>query len=225
MNFSLSILSAAALAVLVCFACRNDAPASPAESAVKPVDTLRLKPVPTEGARTFEVYEGVVHWEGKKTLGERHVGTIQVSGGQLLVNQGTLLSGQVTLDMGSLAVSDLKDPGERAEFESHLRGPDFFDVKNFPAAEFRFTETLPSKTPAFNAVVTGELTMKGKTNPVNIPVRLEIDGDELRAESPAFILNRTQWGVSFRSGVLGTAKDKMIDDSVPLSLKIRAKAK
>ncbi len=67
--------------------------------------------------------------------------------------------------------------------------------------------------------------MKGKTAPVNIPVKISFEGDVMRAESPAFPINRTQWGVNFQSGMLGTVKDKMIDDTVPLTLKVVAKRK
>lgn len=204
--------------------CKSDSKTASVEGQVRP-DTIRVEPVPTEGARSYEVTEGTVYWQGKQAVGGSHNGIVRVSGGELLVNQGTLLSGQVRLDMNSIEVSDVQDPRERGELESHLRDTEFFDVKNFPEASFSFDESLPSKTPNFNAVVTGQLTMKGKSNAVNIPLRLEIKGDELRAESPSFIIDRTQWGVNFRSGMLGTAKDKLIEDVIPLSLKLRAKAK
>lgn len=222
-----SFRSFAALAALLVFAfpsCKNTSKPLTTDAQPKP-DTLRTAPAPTEGTRSFVVTEGIVNWRGKKSIGETHSGTIRVSGGELLINQGQLLSGHVTLDMNSIAVNDLEDPGERAELESHLRDSEFFDVKNFPTAEFTFDDALPNKTPNFNAVIIGQLTMKGKTNSVNIPVKLDINGDELVAESPAFLINRTLWGVSFRSGVLGTVKDKMIEDTVPLSLKIKAKAR
>lgn len=219
LHFFATVFLLASLAVL---ACKNDP--QPADTTPAP-DTLRAGPVARTGARTFAVTEGLVYWKGKKALGDTHAGTVEVSGGELLVNEGRLLGGQVALDMTTIAVTSLKDPGEQAELESHLRDSEFFDVKNFPSAEFKFDEALPSKTPHFNAVVTGRLTLKGKTNAVNIPVKLTIDGDELTAESPAFLINRTQWGVNFRSGVIGTAKDKLIEDVIPLSLKIKAKAR
>lgn len=226
MNSLRSFLAAAVLSLLLFSSCKTDSKPTPAAAEVKPrPDTICTEPVSTEGARGYVITEGIVYWQGKKSIGESHNGTIRVKGGELLINEGQLLSGQVTLDMSSIAVSDLEDPGERAELESHLRSPDFFDVKGFPLAEFKFEEVLPNKTPNFNAVIIGQLTMKGKTNAVNIPIRLEFNGDELSAESPAFLINRTLWAVNFRSGVLGTAQDKMIEDTVPLSLKIKAKAK
>lgn len=206
------------------FSCQND-PQTVASTAQPVADTIQVKPVSATGAATFEVTEGSVTWSGRKTTGDSHTGTLDVSGGTLLFNQGQIVSGTVALDMNSIAVTDIKDPGEKRDLESHLKDSDFFETKKYPAAEFKFGEVLPSNTPNFNWVVVGELTMKGKTNPVNIPVRVTVEGDVLRAESPNFPINRTQWGVNFRSGLLGTVKDKVIDDMVPLSLKLTAKKK
>ncbi|MBP6811202.1 MAG: YceI family protein [Saprospiraceae bacterium] len=221
--FKKTLLLSLPIFFLLC--CKNDPKTEAAQAAPK-IDTVRVDPVPTEGAATFKVTEGIVEWSGTKTMKKTgHQGTITVESGEMLVNQGQLLSGKVTLDMNSISVTDIKDPGERRDLESHLKDADFFEVNKFPKAEFVFTEVLPSTMPNFNWVLSGSLTMKGKTAPVNIPVKVSIEGDMLRAETPAFPINRTQWDVNFRSGMLGTVKDKMIDDTVPLSLKIVAKKK
>lgn len=219
------LLLPALLAGLVFFSCKNDAaPKTETDAAPKP-DTLRVDPVPTEGAVPFAVTGGTVFWQGKKALGDPHNGTIAVSGGELLVNQGRLLSGTVTLDMGSIAVTNLNDGGTKRDLESHLKDKDFFEVKKFPQAEFTITEILPSNLPAFNWVLSGNLTIKDKTHPVNVPVKMIIDGDQLDATSATFMINRTQWGINFRSGMLGTAKDKVVEDVVPLSLVLKARRK
>jgi len=221
--FKKTLLLSLSLFSLLC--CKNDPKTEAAQAAPK-IDTILVNPVPTEGAATFKVTEGMVEWSGTKTMKKTgHQGTITIESGELMVNQGQLISGKVTLDMNSISVTDIKDPGERRDLESHLKDSDFFEVIKFPKAEFVFSEVLPSTMPNFNWVLSGNLTMKGKTAPVNIPVKVSIEGNVLRAESPAFPINRTQWGVNFRSGMLGTVKDKMIDDMVPLSLKIVAKKK
>lgn len=218
-------LLAVLLAGFIFYSCKNDAPLkSDTEPTYKP-DTVRVEPVPTEGAVPFAVTEGVVFWQGKKALGDPHNGTIKVSDGKLLVSQGRLLSGNITLDMGSIAVTNLNDAGEKRDLESHLKDKDFFEVKKFPRATFVITELLPSNLPAFNWVVRGNLTIKDKTQPVNIPVKMTIEGDKLEASSATFPINRTQWGINFRSGALGTAKDKVVEDVVPLSLVLKAERK
>lgn len=210
--------------VIVAFsACKSD-PKIEAAQVTPKQDTLPQAPLPSEGAVTYSIAEGVVNWSGTHTVGkDGHQGTISVEGGTLYVNQGQILRGKVTLDMNSIAVTDIKDPGERRDLESHLKDSDFFEVKKFPKAEFVFEEVLPSTMPNFNYVLSGKLNMKGKSAAVNIPVKISFKDGVLHAESPSFPINRTQWGVNFKSGILGTAKDKMIDDTVPLSLKVVAR--
>jgi len=207
-------------------ACKNDPKVEAAKSATQAQEAARATTVPTDGAGAFVITEGTVNWAGSHTVAKvGHEVTINIESGELLVNQGQLLRGIVVLDMNSISVTDIKDPGERRDLESHLKDADFFEANKFPKAEFAFEEVLPSTMPNFNWVLHGNLTMKGKTNPVNIPVKISIEGDVLRAESPSFPINRTQWGVNFKSGILGTARDKMIDDMVPLSLMVVAKRK
>lgn len=202
--------------------CKSDPKHAPSDQ--KPVvDTIRVAKVPKEGAVVFEITRGTVNWTGKKALGGTQTGTIEVKQGELSVNQNQLVGGTVSLDMNSIAVTSIEDGGERKDLESHLKDSDFFDAGKFPEAVFKIEQALPVNNPAYNWLIIGELTMKGKTNPVNIPVQLRIEGSKLVATSPVFPINRTKWGVNFRSSLLGTAKDKLIDDNVLLSLELEAR--
>jgi hypothetical protein len=182
--------------VSVFFACKNE-PKNPESTQTIPADTIRPAEVSLEGSVTYTITEGIVNCQIKK--------------------------GSVVLDMYAITVTDIKDPGERRDLESHLKDSDFFEVNKYPKAEFVFEEVLPGKAENFNWVLNGHLTMKGKKVPLTIPVMIRMEGDVLQAESPAFPINRTLWGVNFQSGILGTARDKMIDDMVPLMLKVTAK--
>ncbi len=213
-------ISAFFLPLLSCY--NTTVPIEVGEAQVKP-DTIRPEEIPTDGAARYKVVEGMIFWSGQPAIGNAHNGTIRVVNGELMVNRGQLLSGSITIDMASIAVTDLADGGERRDLEGHLQHADFFEVAKYPTGEFKFEEVLPSNLPDFNWVVSGELTLKGKTNPVNIPVKMTIKGDELIAESPSFHINRTQWGINFRSGLLGTIKDKLIQDMIILSLKLKAR--
>jgi Uncharacterized conserved protein len=203
--------------------CKNDPKATGAQA--QNIDTLQVLAVPAEGAEMYVIVDGSIEWSGMHTLNkDGHQGTILVESGELLINKGQPVSGKFTIDMNTVSVSDIKDPGERRDLESHLKDADFFEVKAHPKAVFEFKEVLPSATtPSFNWVLNGALTMKGKTNPVVVPAKITLEGDMLKAETPSFSINRTQWGVNFQSGILGTAKDKMIDDSVPISIRLEAK--
>lgn len=207
------------------FSCADEPKNTEATSQTPKADTIKMQaPLSAEGASSFTVTEGVIYWAAKKAGGKQHNGSIKVKGGNLKVKEGQLLSGSVTIDMGSVEVLDLKDPGEKGDLEKHLKDSDFFEVNKYPEGTFVFEEVLPSNNAAFNMVVPGNLTLKGKSNSVNIPVKTTLNEKELYAESASFIINRTNWGINFRAGILGTAKDKLIEDNVMLSLTLKARA-
>jgi len=207
------------------FSCQDE-PKNTAETPLPPrPDTIRVKPAPAGEGIAYNVTEGVISWLGKRTIGNLHTGTIKVQDGELTVSRGQLIGGVINIDMTSVSVNNLKDPGAKSDLESHLKDSDFFEVRKYPKGVFRIDEVLPSNLPEFNWVVSGELTLKGKTNRVNIPVKMTITDKELTAQSANFVINRTQWGINFQSGLLGTVKNKIIEDIVPLSLTVTAKRK
>lgn len=217
--------SAIMLFCIALMACKNDPKTEAAQLAPIANAPKVAQPLP-DGSAIFSLTEGTVHWTSAYTLGNReHLGTIRVEGGELWVNEGQILSGKMTIDMNSIKVSDMKDPRSRVDLESHLKDSDFFEVNNFPKAEFIFTEVSPVTLPNFNWALIGDLTMKGNTAPVKIPFKFNLEGDILHAESAPFPINRTTWGVNFRSGLLAPSKDQMIEDTVWLSLKLAAKKK
>lgn len=213
-------------AVLLCnlslFSCKNPASEPQADAVPKP-DTIRLNPASKEGAVPYTIIGGTVYWSAKKAIGILHNGNIKISKGELMVNQGQVLGGKVIFDMPTITVTNMDDPRDKATLESHLKDNDFFNVKKYPEASFEVLEVLPSSQPAFNWIIRGMLTIKDQSNPVNVPLRIWETDNGLHAESVSFIINRTKWGINFRSGILGTAKDQMIEDVVTLSIDLEAK--
>jgi polyisoprenoid-binding protein YceI len=208
---------------LVFLACKNDLKIESAPVAQKTAIPTAA-PVPPDGSAAFTLTEGTVNWVSTNSIGNgKHQGSISVEGGKVWVKQDQLLYGNVILDMNSVSATDVKDPSSRLKLETHLKNADFFEANVFPKAEFMFIEASPSSMPNTNWVLSGTLTMKGITAPVSVPLKVSIEGDILRAESPIFAINRTTWGVNFHSGILGTAKDEMVDDAVSIKLRVVAK--
>ena len=81
--------------------------------------------------------------------------------------------------------------------DNHLRSGDFFDVQNNP--KITFVSTKVTKVDDKNLKVTGDLTIRGKTKSIEIPVRIvflrETDG-RFKSE---FQINRQDFGVSYNS--------------------------
>ena len=176
-----------------------------------------------KGTFTYTVTNGTVNWSGKKANGDSHEGTLSIESGALKVVDGKLQSGRIQVNMNTLTVTSIKDGGEKRDLESHLKDVDFFEVNKFPEATFVFNEALPSDMDHFNEIIVGDLTIKQKTHGVNVPVQLKIEGNDLTALSPVFSINRTKWGINFRSGLLGTLKDKLIEDNIMLCIRLSAK--
>ena len=117
----------------------------------------------------------------------------------------------VTLDMNSISTGI-------GPFDGHLKSKDFFAAAEFPTAKFvgdKFTfngDKLVS--------VSGELTLRGKTNPVtlnansfncydNPMLKREVCGGDFEAT-----IQRSQWGITY--GIPG------IPDNVRLLIQIEA---
>jgi polyisoprenoid-binding protein YceI len=105
----------------------------------------------------------------------------------------------------------------QADRDAHLRSADFFDVETFP--ELTFVATGVARVDAATWTVTGDLTIKGVTNPVSID--FESTGS---ARDPfgnlrvgfegSTTINRRDWGLTWNAaletgGVLVSEKIKL----------------
>ncbi len=226
MLFSKNLIPLAFASVFAIFSCKNTATAPQADATGRPKDiTLNLEPeLSTDGATEFKISSGILYWSGKSAVGGTHNGTLKISGGTLLVKENRLVDGTVQLDMTSLANADIQDAADRADLEKHLKSADFFDVNRYPTAEFDVQEVLPSQMPDFNRVVSGDLSMHGKKVEVNVPVKLNIEGKKLTAKSATFIVDRTKWDIKYKSTVLKTVANELIEDMLTLGFEFEATA-
>jgi len=97
-------------------------------------------------------------WLGEKVTGE-HNGTINLKSGWLSMQDNKITSGEFVIDMTSL-----KDSEANARLETHLKSEDFFGVEKFPEAKLVVTGSTPYDKGT--GVVSGTLTIKGITNPI-----------------------------------------------------------
>ncbi|WP_133272760.1 YceI family protein [Hymenobacter radiodurans] len=164
-------------------------------------------------------------WTGKK-VGGQHSGTINLKEGTVQVKGTQLVGGTFVVDMTSLKNTDLTDADYNAKLVGHLKSDDFFGVEKYSTATFVITSVKPLKGNADgnNAIVTGNLTIKGKTNLISFPAKVGVKNGVAAASGVATV-NRTKYDVKFGSTLFGTAADKAIDDTFTLSFNIIAKAK
>ena len=168
-----------------------------------------------------------VAWRGFKTyVQSEHLGTVNVQEGAFEVAEGKLVGGTITIDMNSIACTDLEDEGKRGYLEGHLKSQDFFFVDSFPTAVFEIVEVLePSEANKFSTV-TGNLTLRGTTNSITFPAEISAGESGVKFMAPTFSIDRTLWGAKFHdrddATIAESLKDDLIDHSIELTIKVKA---
>jgi polyisoprenoid-binding protein YceI len=164
-----------------------------------------------------------LNWTAKK-VGGSHNGNVKLSKGALNLNGNKLTGGSFMIDMTTITDVDITNEDFNKKLTGHLKSEDFFSVDKNPTSSFTISKVTPiakAKAGEPNYTVTGNLTIKGITNPVTFPATVKVNGDN--AEATAKIdIDRTKWDIKYRSGLIGTAADKIIDDIFTLDVKLVA---
>ena len=218
----LLLRSAGLLLILAVLAsCKNKEAGTPAVTEAPKAEKEMSAATGTE--YTVDVSQSEILWTGSKPTGSTHNGKIKLNEGTVLVNDGSVTGGKFSLDMNSIENVDLSPDDGKAKLEGHLKSDDFFGVEQYPTGTFVITNvSAVSGNPAATHKITGNLTLRDKTNSITFDANIITTDTKLVVTSPAFTINRTQWDVNFNSTVLNTVKDKLINDDISLILNITA---
>ncbi len=184
-----------------------DAQAAKTSSENKAVDSLEV-----------DVATSIIKWEGTKPTGS-HVGDLRIKSGHIEMKDGQLAGGIFVLDMTSIEVTDLEGEGKE-KLEKHLKMGDFFEVETYPTGQFEIIEVSASSDSTSTHMIGGNLTMLDTTNYIQFPASVMIDENGFSATTPAFTIDRTQWGIVYKSSKLG---DMAINDRMGLEITLNAK--
>jgi len=163
----------------------------------------------------------VITWKGYKVTGE-HAGTIKVKQGELTFDEGTLTGGSFTIDMPTIAVTDIAADQGGTKLEGHLKSPDFFGVEKYPAAKLAITKVVSRGTPG-DYRITADLTIKENTETIrfNANVNEEMGAYVATAD---ITIDRTDFDVRYGSGsFIDNLGDKTIYDEFDLNVKLVTK--
>jgi polyisoprenoid-binding protein YceI len=122
------------------------------------------------------------------------------------------MSGTIKFDEAEPAATSLQFTIETASVDTanegrdkHLRGPDFFDVKQFPVMTFKSKSA--KKTGDKLYALTGELTLRGVTKSITAPVEHVGIATSPRGTSTGalctFKIKRSDYGMTYGLGSLG----------------------
>ena len=162
-----------------------------------------------------------IGWHAEKVTGE-HEGYVNIKSGSFDIDKGMIEDGECVIDMKSIICTDIEDEGYRGKLESHLKSEDFFSVDKHPEAKFEVTKV---EKKADKQHVTCNLTIKGITHEVTIPVKVTVSQDMVTAMGTLKI-DRSKFNVKYNSKSffdIEALGDKMIYDEFTINLHLVAK--
>ena len=168
---------------------------------------------------TVNKTESTVTWKAEKVTG-KHWGYVPISDAQLDVAGGKITGGSFEMDMTNLTVEDLTDPKSKGNLTNHLKSDDFFSVEKFNKSTFKIKEA--KTTNGTDYTISGDLTIKGTTQPVSFPAKVSVSGKDLTATGE-ITFDRTKFDIKYRSSnFFEDLADKAIYDDVKLEVKLVA---
>jgi polyisoprenoid-binding protein YceI len=160
-----------------------------------------------------------VVWTGKKVTGE-HKGNVPLSSGTVVLTDNKVITGTFEFNLAAITNTDITDKSSNEKLLGHLKSEDFFSTAKFPTAKFVITKAT-SKA-GENYEVTGNLTIKGITNPIAFPAAIKISDKKLVA-SGKITVDRTKFDIKFGSkSFFESIGDKAIYDDFILDVNLTA---
>jgi polyisoprenoid-binding protein YceI len=154
-------------------------------------------------------------WLGEKVTGQ-HTGTINLQSGWLNWQDNKIVSGEFNIDMASL-----KETENNERLLGHLKSDDFFGVAKYPLAKLVITGSTPFDKGS--GVVSGTLTIKDVTNPIEFKATMQKkdDGTWFFAN---ITVDRTKYNIRYGSGsFFDNLGDKTIYDEFKLKVNLLVK--
>lgn len=188
-------------------------------AAVAVISALAFTPAKNETYKV-NVQKSNIDWTGKK-VGGQHNGSIKLAGGSVVTNGKAPVNGNFTIDMKSITNKDLTDADYNKKLIDHLSSDDFFSIAQYPTAQFVATKISPAGNGVAN--VTGNLTIKGITNPISFPVNYSVNGNTFTAVAKGVAVNRAKYNIKYGSkSFFASIGDKAIDDDFLLDITLVA---
>lgn len=161
----------------------------------------------------IDTEKSILFWKGSKPTGDIHVGTVKIKEGTLNMNCETIAGGKFIIDMNSILVTD-EDMSEKgkSKLKKHLTNDDFFETNNYPEATLEITSSTSDSLKA-------NLKIKNITKSITIPYTLNQVNGEITANS-SFSIDRTLWGVTYKSSFFKNLTDRLIDDAIQFDIEL-----
>lgn len=175
---------------------------------------VTVSTIATAQTKKVDVSKSTINWVGKKVTGQ-HSGTVNLKEGALVFKGANLKGGSFTIDMNSIAVTDLKAGQGKEKLEGHLKADDFFGTDKFATSTLVFKNITGKGNGVYG--VTADLTIKGITSPVNFDITVKGN-----TATSSFKIDRTKYGIKYNSGnFFENLGDKVINDEFEVAVALQ----
>ncbi|WP_075602456.1 YceI family protein [Saccharicrinis aurantiacus] len=169
-------------------------------------------------AKKIEVdtQKSTIKWEGKK-VGGAHNGFVKLKDAKLAIKNDIITDGEFIIDMASITNTDIDNEEYNQKLVGHLKSDDFFGVEKYPTSKLIITNSSTFKNGV--AKVSGNLSIKGKTHPIDFEVKQNSNG-----YITTLVIDRSKYNVRYgSSSFFDNLGDKVIYDEFTLEVNLITK--
>lgn len=159
------------------------------------------------------ISKSTIKWEAKK-IGGAHDGHVKLKEGSFTVKNNQITSGNFVIDMNSITNDDIESDEYRGKLIGHLKSDDFFGVEKYPTAKLVVAKSGKFKNNV--TTVTGDLTIKGKT----LPIEFEVTKSG-KTYTTKLTIDRAKYDIRYGSkSFFDNLGDKVIYDEFTLEISL-----
>lgn len=211
------------LVVGLALGCGEASPATTDRATVRRVmqPTVEAAGGPAPVVLCADTARSLVRWKGTEAVGSGHAGVVRVAGGRLRLRDGSVVGGDVTVDMRTIAVTDIPahEVEARRQLREHLAHDEFFGTDRFPTARLVLTEVAGGEHGLYT--VSGNLAIRDSVHNVTFEATAPVVTPDAVWATADFAIDRYRWGIEF-DGRTSALRNALVDALIQLELTLVA---
>jgi polyisoprenoid-binding protein YceI len=170
----------------------------------------------------IDVKKSKILWSNRQTMGG-HYGYLLFNSGSLnYTSGGEPANGSFSLDMNSMRSTDHTQATANQKVDKELRTEGFFAVDRYPGATMNVKQIVRMGAETYK--VTGDLTIKGITNPIEFMAAIQKNENAVNVMADLKI-HRLKWKIDLQPernswDLFSAVKESFINDEIQVSLNL-----